>query len=148
MDPAEMSQQYSTEITQLHTALVNQGTTIGRHDQMLQDILINLQSLTEAFRQGQPSHSAQPPVTPAHPSSQAQPQPKTRHLDPYLPAPKSYNGHPGKCWEFLTQSPQKSRMRPGTRMSRAGTQERSSEPYPSQSMRYWTPPRTRREWRK
>ncbi|KAJ8406615.1 hypothetical protein AAFF_G00301890 [Aldrovandia affinis] len=103
MDPAEMSQQYSTEITQLRTALVNQGTTVGRHDQMLQEILISLQSLTEAFHQGQPSHSAQPPAAPAHPSSQAQPQPETRHLDPHLPAPKRHNSHPGKCRGFLNQ---------------------------------------------
>ncbi|KAJ8394555.1 hypothetical protein AAFF_G00045650, partial [Aldrovandia affinis] len=64
MDPAES--QEGKELNLLQTVLASQGTTLGQHDQLLQQVLDNLHSLAQAFQQSQAQAAqAGPSQTPA-----------------------------------------------------------------------------------
>ena len=95
MDPAELP-----DLDQVKIALVNQGAAIGRHEQALQQILTQLQSLTATLQQAAPPVVV--PAAPPAPAPQVAEEAAARS-EPHLPPPERYSGDPGGCRGFLLQ---------------------------------------------
>ncbi|KAI4900898.1 hypothetical protein NFI96_007223 [Prochilodus magdalenae] len=109
MNPAEQSLKQAAgqpmEITmeqaeqqQVRVALASQGAMIGRHEELLQQILTQLQTLSLA---PQPVLQPRPPAAP-EPAPQGSIR-QSSQAESHLPSPEKYDGDPGSCRGFLLQ---------------------------------------------
>uniref|UniRef100_A0A8C5CGL7 CCHC-type domain-containing protein n=1 Tax=Gadus morhua TaxID=8049 RepID=A0A8C5CGL7_GADMO len=78
----------------LRQMISRQGTLLGQHDQVLQEITSNLRELAGAVR-SQRATSPDPSV--------AVPGPSASSREPYIPTPERYEGDLGSCRSFLLQ---------------------------------------------
>ena len=86
MDPAD------TET--FRQVITRQGTLLGQHDQILQEITSALRELTVSVRSQRP---ASPELSSSAPS------PSASSREPFIPAPERYDGDLGTCRSFLLQ---------------------------------------------
>lgn len=128
MDPADRPAQEQASPSFLRSALEQQGTVLGRHQNQLESMAKNMESmrasLADLAAQIQHLHlslttNPTPPTTAeATPATQAEPASVTRPTlhahEPRLPPPERYSGEPGTCRAFLTQCDLVFQLQPAT----------------------------------